>query len=131
MTKDDIINNATNAVKIYEKGVLFAYLFGSTARAESSLSSDIDIAVYLSEGSTESYFETKLALYADLCRALKRNDVDLVILNTASNLILLEDIIRSGIVLFDRARDVREDFELGVLHRSIDFKTQRLSVMGV
>jgi predicted nucleotidyltransferase len=118
-------------VKIYEKGVLFAYLFGSTARAESSLSSDIDIAVYLSEGSTESYFETKLALYADLCRALKRNDVDLVILNTAANLILLEDIIRSGIVLFDRARDVREDFELGVLHRSIDFKTQRLSVMGV
>ena len=130
MTKDEIIHNAANAVKKYEKSVLFAYLFGSTARAENSLSGDIDIAVYLG-GSTEAFFETKLALYADLCRALKRNDVDLIILNTAANLILLEDIIRTGLVLYDSAPDARENFELGALHRSLDFKTQRLAVMGV
>jgi len=131
MNKNEIINNLIPVLNKYEQGVLFAYLFGSTARAVSAASGDIDIAVFFVKGTLESYLETKLSLHADLCRALKRNDVDIVVLNTATNLMLLDEITRTGIVLHDRDPDMRMDFELGVLHRSLDFKSHRLAIMGV
>ena len=132
MSKEDILNNILRVLEKHEETVLFAYLFGSTAHGEGvRRSGDIDIAVFLSHGSRESYFEIKLSLHADLCRALQRNDVDLLVLNTATNLVLLEQIVRTGIVLCDRQEDKRIDFELGVIHRALDFKEQRLAVMGV
>jgi predicted nucleotidyltransferase len=132
MLKEDIIKNILRVLEKYEETVLFAYLFGSTAHGEGiRRSGDIDIAVFLSRGSRESYFEIKLSLYADLCRALQRNDVDLLVLNTATNLVLLDQIVRTGIVLRDRQADKRVDFEIRVLHRALDFKEQRLAVMGV
>jgi uncharacterized protein len=74
--------------------VEFAYIFGSVAGKEVYPLSDIDIAVYLSP-SAEAYFtDLKLDIHADLCRTLRRNDVDLVILNTAKNLIILDNITR-------------------------------------
>lgn len=129
--KDHVVNNLIHVLNKYEHRVLFAYLFGSRARGEGASSSDIDIAVYFAEGTRASHFETKLALYADFCRALKRNDVDIVVLNDTTNLILLDEITRAGIVLYDRNPEVRMDFELRVLHRSLDFKSHRLAIMGV
>jgi predicted nucleotidyltransferase len=131
MSKNDLVNSLIPVIQKYKQDILFAYLFGSTARAVGAPSGDIDIAFFLAEGTLESYFETKLSLHADLCRALKRNDVDLVVLNTATNLMLLDEITRTGVVLYDRAPDVRMDFELGVLHRALDFKSHRLAIMGV
>jgi len=129
---EDILKNIRHVLAKYEKIVLFAYLFGSTAHVKGvRRSGDIDIAVFLVSGSREAHFEAKLALYADLCRALQRNDVDLVILNAATNLVLLDEIVRKGIVLCDRQPDERTDFELRVLHRAHDFKEHRLAVMGV
>lgn len=111
--------------------VLFAYLFGSTAKGEVAPLSDIDVAVYLSEVDSGAFFDIKLSLHADLCRTLKRNDVDLVIVNNAANTMLIEDIIRHGVVIYDRDIDAREGYEVMALHRAIDFKTQRLAIMGV
>ncbi|MFZ6016093.1 MAG: type VII toxin-antitoxin system MntA family adenylyltransferase antitoxin [Nitrospirota bacterium] len=111
--------------------VLFAYLFGSTSQDNVQPSSDIDIAVFLPAGTGQSYFDIKLSLYADFCRALKRNDIDVIVLNTATNLMLLDDITRHGIIIYERDTDLREDFELKVLHQALDFKKQRLVVMGV
>lgn len=62
---------------------------------------------------------------------MKRDDVDLLILNTAGNLILLDEVVRYGSVLYDRDTDARENFELDILHQAIDFKRQRLAVLGV
>lgn len=103
MTRDDIVKNIQRVLEKYEREIIFAYLFGSTARAEGPSSGDIDIAVFLSGGEPEAHVETKLSLYADLCRTLKRNDVDLLILNTAVNLVLLDELVRTGVVLFEKA----------------------------
>jgi len=47
---DDIVRNTTRVLEKYERQVLFAYLFGSSARGESTSSSDVDIAVFLPAG---------------------------------------------------------------------------------
>jgi predicted nucleotidyltransferase len=111
--------------------IVFAYLFGSAATDELTPLSDIDIAAYLSRGTREFYSDTRLSLHADLCRALQRNDVDLVILNTSGNIILQDEIVRNAIVLYESDVDAREEFEVKVLHRAIDFREQRLAVMGI
>jgi uncharacterized protein len=115
----------------YKDKIIFTYLFGSAARETGYPSGDVDIAVFLSDEGRKSAFDVKLSLYADFCRALKRNDVDVVVLNTAFNLMLLDEIVRYGVILYDADPDMREEFELKILHQAIDFKTQRLAVMGV
>ncbi len=115
----------------YSDKVIFAYLFGSAAKGGTSPLSDIDIAVFFSSAPVEPYFDTKFSLYADLCRALKRNDIDVIILNTTTNMMLLDEIVRHGIVICDRDADLREDFELEIIHKAIDFKQQRLAMVGI
>lgn len=115
----------------YQDQVIFSYLFGSAAKEELSPLSDIDIAVYFSQEYINNLFDLKLSLHADICRALARNDVNIVVLNTAENLMLLEEIIRNGIILFDREEWVREEYEVRILHQAIDFKTQRFAIMGI
>ena len=115
----------------YRDRIVFAYLFGSAAEGEMHPSSDIDVAVYVSDKKAEDHFDIRLSLHADLCRALKRNDIDLLILNRTKNLILLDEIIRHGEVLFDSDIDFRYDFENRILHMAIDFRAQRYSNIGV
>ncbi len=115
----------------YRDRVIFAYLFGSAARGDIGPLSDIDIAVFLSPGPGESYQEMKLSLHADLCRALKTNEVDVLVLNGATNIIILDEIVRQGRVVCDMNPELREEFELNILHGAIDFREQRFAVMGV
>jgi predicted nucleotidyltransferase len=114
----------------YRGKVAFAYLFGSVAAGEAAPLSDVDIAVFIEAGNRETFFDDRLSLYADICRALKSNDVDLLVLNSATNLVILEEVVRHGVVLYDRDSDRREAFELRVLHQAIDFRHQRVAVMG-
>ncbi len=129
-TNTDVIRAAADVLERYRLRVRFAYLFGSVARGDTGPASDFDFAVYFTDGSSAELLDLQLSLCADLCRALKRNDVDIVVLNTASNLMLLDEIVRHGIVLQDSDQDRRRDFELRTLHRSLDFRSQRLLVMG-
>lgn len=133
MSIEDIKKRLSHVFK-KDGRVLFAYLFGSIAKGEVAPLSDIDVAVYLSAVDAVdpgAFFDIKLSLHADLCRTLKRNDVDLVVLNTVANKMLIDDIIRYGVVIYDRDMDAREDYEVMALHQAIDFKTQRLAIMGV
>jgi uncharacterized protein len=116
---------------IYHKEIIAAYLFGSTAKGVTSPLSDIDIAVLLRHSDKTSGATLKFRLYADLCRKLKRNDIDLVLLDLSGNLILNDEIVRHGKVLFTTDDEAREEFELNVLHRHTDFKFQRQYAMGV
>ena len=131
----DTINNIRDAVlpvfEKYKNKVIFGYLFGSAAQKTGYPSRDVDIAVFLSGDGKKSAFDVKLSLYADFCRALKRNDVDVVVLNIAVNLMLLDEIVRYGVVLYDADPKAREEFELKIQHQAIDFKNQRLAIMGV
>lgn len=131
MSLKDIKKTLLPVFEKYGDRVVFSYLFGSAAREKPSPLSDIDIAVYLSKNDSRDFFGLKLSLHADICRALGRNDVDLVVLNTAANLMLLEDIIRNGIVLHDGDIEARDTYEGRVIHQAIDFKAQRFAIMGM
>lgn len=121
----------TPALSKYHEEIVAAYLFGSTAKGETFPSSDIDIALFLRNSDKKNWVALKLSLYADLCRKLKRNDIDLILLNLSGNLILNDEIVRHGKVLYTTDDNAREEFELNVLHRSTDFKFQRQYAMGV
>ena len=115
----------------FHKEIVAAYLFGSTAKGVVSRLSDIDIAVLLRNRDKKGGAILKFRLYADLCRKLKRNDIDLVLLDLSGNLILNDEIVRNGKLLYTTDDGVREDFELNVLHRNMDFRFQRRYAMGV
>lgn len=131
--KKDLQTQLSPFFSKYKEELVAVYLFGSLAHGTNSSSSDIDIAVLLNSHAKINAATLKLHLYADLCRALKRDDIDLVILNLSGNLILNDQITRHGIVLYstDDNDDEKTDFELKALHRSIDFKSHRHLVMGV
>ncbi|MBI5328823.1 MAG: nucleotidyltransferase domain-containing protein [Deltaproteobacteria bacterium] len=128
---DEIKESLRPVLKKYADRVVFAYLFGSAAKGETTPLSDIDIAVFINPKFKDTFFDIRLSLYSEICRALKTNNVDMVLLNTAGNLMLLGDIIRNGIVIYDSDQDAREEYEVNILHTSIDFKTQRFAVMGI
>lgn len=109
--------------------VEFAYLFGSCSRDDTFPFSDIDIAVYMDRENIS--LERELELHSILSRRLGNNNVDLVLLNRANNLILLEDIVRNGKVIYDKDPSLRESFELRILHDAIDFKYQRKVFAGI
>lgn len=115
----------------YEKEIAAAYLFGSTVKGETDISSDIDIAILRRKTDVINNSMLKFTLYADISRKLKRNDIDIVLLDLAGNLILNDEIIRHGCLLYSTDPDVRETFELKLLHRCTDFKFQRRFAMGV
>jgi predicted nucleotidyltransferase len=110
--------------------IVASYLFGSVATKEANAASDIDIAVLLYSKGLNFVSDVRLALYADCCRALKRNDVDIVLLNRTKNIFLLDEIVRNGVVLFEGDTGLREEFESRILHDAIEFKQHRLKVMG-
>lgn len=111
--------------------ILFAYLFGSRARGTYSNNSDMDIAVYLKPQHSMQFFDIKTQLYLEISRALKINDIDIVVLNQSKNIMLMDSIIRNGKVLYESDQDARLDFEQQTLHTAIDFQTQRKRIMGV
>lgn len=126
----DVIKTLRRCLEERRDQVLFAYLFGSLVERKDGPLSDVDVAVFLTDEFASSHFDVKLSLLADFCRALGRNDVDVVVLNRTRNRMLLDGIIRRCVVLLDQDPRLRADFELKALHRAIDFKTQRAAVMG-
>lgn len=131
MKKDQIKKTLNRVFELHKDKILFAYLFGSIAVNKELKLSDIDIAVYLSNEFIDSHFDIKLRIYADISKLLKRNDIDIVVLNSCKNLILLDEIIRNGVIVFERPNEIRDMFELKTIHMAIDFKHQRKSIMGI
>ena len=123
-----LANNLLPVLKKYPQ-IAFAYLFGSVATGEQTVLSDIDIAIFHYYNSVFSFDDT-LQFQGDCCRVLKRNDIDVLVLNKTSNLILLEDVIRNGQIIYNSAPQLVDDFELNTLHLVCDFKYQRQREMG-
>jgi predicted nucleotidyltransferase len=101
--------------------ILEAYLFGSRARGADQAHSDIDIAVFIDDGKTESgSFGYRSELTSVLMSALGTNAVDVVVLNHAPPL-LYHRVLRDGMRLYSRdlrATTVREG---RALSRHCDF----------
>ena len=99
--------------------VEFAYLFGSYARGTFDSRSDIDIAIYTDDAYNQ--FDVKLKVHHTLEINLLK-EVDIVVLNSAKNFNLLQDILDNNIVLKESKDDARVMFELYKQHEILDYK---------
>ncbi|MGF7396713.1 nucleotidyltransferase domain-containing protein [Thermoanaerobacterium thermosaccharolyticum] len=79
------------------------YVFGSYAKGNNTKNSDLDIAVLF--GNDYDYMD-KLNLIGDLISIFKRDDIDLVVLNSA-NPVLRHQIIKFGKLIFEESEDVK------------------------
>ncbi len=128
MLEKKLISQRLSPVFSSNRNILAAVLFGSQATGENTDRSDIDIAVYVKAPGRFS-FKDRLALHGDCCRALHRDDVDLVVMNQLENLILLEHIIREGKEIYVQDRGPFDIFTVTKLHQIIDFRQQRKRAM--
>ncbi len=106
---------------IQQRDVIAAYLFGSVARDQASHLSDVDIAVLLDpdlglEESVERQLQLMVALddFAD-------REVQVTILNRASSLLAYQ-VVRDGILLYERNRLDRIAFEVRAMKIYFDVK---------
>ena len=101
--------------------VILAYLFGSTVRGDAGRLSDVDIGVLLDEKlSKKDRFDLELKLISDIAILIKKNKIDLIILNEAP-LLLAYNIIKSGIILKSDEKE-RVKFETKILSMYLDEK---------
>ena len=99
-----------------------AYIFGSMARADNGMLSDIDIAVYLKNGlSNQEQNQKRLELISGLTTLLKSNKVDLVIMNRAPPVLNFE-VIKVNMPVYVRDRDFKLDVEQKIMSRYLDRK---------
>ena len=99
--------------------VLLLYLHGSYAKGTQAPLSDIDLAVLLEPEHGRDY-----RLYGELQIAFQdacgRDDIDLVVFNTAGP-IIRDRVIRHGRLLYARTEAQRIAFEADALKRAMDF----------
>lgn len=103
-----------------------AYLFGSQALGNTRADSDVDVAVYVDAEALERStgwggYDSEIG--TDLIGALRRNDVDVVVLNKAPPL-LYYNVLRDGIRLFTRDAQETTTREAQALSRYFDYIPQ-------
>jgi len=116
--------------------VAFAYLFGSGSSGSGHRLSDVDIAVFIYPPAREPRGERKVEtdLWMDLWgvaeRALRRDDVDIVLLHRAPPL-LADRVARTGKVLFSRDEPSRIRWIVEAKNRYCDLKLLREMLDGI
>lgn len=104
------------------ESVVLAYLFGSYARGQAGPLSDVDVAVLVDcHLSDEDRFTIRLDIIDGLIDILRRDDVDVLILNEAP-LALRYRVVRDGIPLFCREHQVMVAFVSRTVSEYLDFK---------
>ncbi|MBI4162795.1 MAG: nucleotidyltransferase domain-containing protein [Candidatus Aenigmarchaeota archaeon] len=94
-----------------DKSISFAYVFGSVARGKAGALSDIDVAVFIRNGTLKK------------CKAIKNisgfkgRHIDVVVLNDAP-LLMQFNVIKEGIVIKNSAE--RTDFEYVTMRNFLD-----------
>jgi uncharacterized protein len=124
LTRDEIIFRVRRVLEKYPN-VIFAYLFGSQVRGNTTPMSDVDIAVFI-EGNNLS--DSKLTIIGDLIGGLETDEIDLVILNMAP-LSLKGRILRNREILVDRKPFLRHSFESLTLREYFDFSIKEAAIL--
>lgn len=109
----------------------FAYLFGSFGRGKRFPLSDIDIAVYLKDGKAlneEELIGKKLEIIGALIDLLQTDEIDLVILNTAS-LLLRMKILEGRKVIVDHNPFLRHRYESLTMREFFDFSVKETQIL--
>lgn len=110
---------------IQNYNIKLIYIFGSYSMGKNNSHSDLDIALLLEEDFDPLQ---KLNLIGDLCSIFKRNDIDLVIMNSA-NPVLCHQIIKYGRLVYIQSEDVKVGFEVKVLSEYLDTEYLRRTQM--
>lgn len=104
--------------------VLEAYLFGSRAAGRGQPHSDVDVAVFVDEGSAAGGpYGYRAELTAVLMAALGSNEVDVVVLNQAPPL-LYHRVLRDGVRVLSRDLRATTTREGRALSRYCDYIPQ-------
>jgi predicted nucleotidyltransferase len=97
-----------------------AYVFGSAATGRARTDSDVDIAVLVDRRVRPTQMlKYRLKLMADLASALRRSDVEVVILNEAPPL-LAHRVLSLGALAFERSASARVRFQVQTARRYSD-----------
>ena len=96
-----------------------AYLFGSAASGTMGPISDVDVAFYLKTG--KKSHKEELALQTECITLFKPFDVDVVVMNKATNL-MNYNIISKGKLVHSNNENERIMFEAGILHEYLDLE---------
>jgi len=105
------------------RGAVAVYLFGSAARGEATVASDVDVAVLFERAPDPSLSGAGLTLEGDTERLLGRR-VDLVSLNRAPA-DLVHRVLRDGVLVFDGDRSRRQRFEVDKRNEYFDLEPVR------
>jgi predicted nucleotidyltransferase len=107
------------------KEILAAYIFGSVVSGTQRADSDVDIALLVSDkvmrGDALQY---RLNAMTDLMGILKRDDVDLILLNQASPL-LAHRVLSKGKLILERSASARVAFQVRAVNRYLDTQPMR------
>ena len=99
------------------ESVELAYLFGSVSRGDEGDLSDIDIAVYLKDGS--DFGEMEMRLLNSISDFF--DDFDLVIMNRASPL-MKYNVVKDGEIIYEESSSRKASIESEIIIKYLDMK---------
>lgn len=115
-------------IRIYFKNspeVIASFIFGSYSTDNATILSDLDIGILLkTDTGKDKYSELLLDISSDLVRLLKMDNIDLVILNRA-NPILKYEVATKGTAIFEREKEILDNFKIKSLKYYMDTKKFR------
>jgi uncharacterized protein len=101
------------------------YIFGSVASGRTRPGSDVDIAVLLNPQSSRlGSLDYRLKLAAEMSSAIRRSDVDLIVLNDAPP-VLAHQVLSKGRLVFQRSPSVRVRFQIHTVNLYLDTEPMR------
>ena len=106
----DALISKIEEVLARESEVFLGYLFGSRVTGLSHAFSDVDMGVYLKDGSTGYYLQRERELSVTLMLKLSMDEVDVTILNVAGPELRYK-VISEGKLIFCRDEGERVRFE--------------------
>lgn len=119
LNADEIVKKL-HPVFVKQNTVLLAYLFGSYARGDEGVYSDVDVAVFLREGvKGDALFEAYRELYLVIRETLSTERLDLVLLNGAP-LSLKFTVVSQGKLIYAQNEEVLSAFEVDVTRKYQD-----------
>lgn len=128
MTKIQNLKDKTKKLnKVFEENdVVLAYLFGSAARGQLTILSDIDIAILFSDKVLKNdYFDKELHLTSEIGRIFKIEQVDIINLKTVRNPLLKHRAVFRGKPIFVKDKKLQFAIEREILQEYEDTKYLR------
>jgi predicted nucleotidyltransferase len=109
--------------KLFKKysQIKVVYLFGSHARGDADSASDYDFALYVDPAHKNKAFEILLKLSSAIGAVLHTDNYDVVVINLIDNLILKNNIVNQGIVLYEIS-GYRINLEVSIVGEYRDFR---------